>query len=87
MTSLSGLALLSLLAMDATICNRIFNQYSKITAAKNNTKNRKEFVAILADLRRRFLYLHPCTELSSLSTVKINIEQFSSPTTSGKRIT
>ena len=33
MTSPSGLALFSLLPMDAAICNRIFNQYSNITAA------------------------------------------------------
>ena len=33
MTSLSGSALFSLLPMDATICNRMFNQFSKITAA------------------------------------------------------
>ena len=33
MTSLSGLALFSLLAMDAAIYNRIFNQYSKIKTA------------------------------------------------------
>ena len=33
MTSLLSLALFSLLPMDAVICNRIFNQYSKITAA------------------------------------------------------
>ena len=32
-TSLSGLALLSLLAMEAGKCNRIFNQYSKIKTA------------------------------------------------------
>ena len=33
MTSLSGLALFSLLAMDAGKCNRISNQYTKVKTA------------------------------------------------------
>ena len=51
---------------------------------KPTTTKTGKFV-VLADLRRRLLY--PWTELTSLSTVKINIKQFSSPTTSDKRIT